>query len=111
MKRIIVVFWLFVSNLGCILAQDIVRGRVTSTENHPIEGVSVKDPNDTTLAITDSLGNFILKQPTPDNVVVSPIAYQDRRFKIGLTEAGLVNIVMKPITALLEEVVVSTGSQ
>lgn len=111
MRRTLTILWLLTGNLSLLIAQDVVRGRLTSTDKQPIHGANIKSPDGTILAISDSLGYFMLKRPTPKRLTASHVAFNEREFNIGLEEEGLVTITMQPITALLEEVEVSTGFQ
>lgn len=111
MKRIFFTIWLFASNLIPLLAQEPLHGRVRANDGQYIEGASIKDANGNILAISDSLGNFILQQPLPESVFASHIAYRSEIYKIGAGTAGPIAIVMSPVSAMMDVVEVSTGIQ
>ncbi len=111
MKGILMISWLLAGNLLLLFAQNVVRCRIVSPSGQPIAGVSVKDENGNTLAISDSLGYFALKKPTPEKIAVSHMGYQHRQFHISHQDTGLISLVMEPTATLIEEVEISTGFQ
>ena len=111
MKGILMILWLLAGNLLLLFAQNVVRCRIVSPSGQPIAGVSVKDENGNTLAISDSLGYFALKKPTPEKITASHMGYQHRQFHISHQGTGLISLVMEPTATLIEEVEISTGFQ
>src|SRR5690606_36431414 len=65
-----------------------------------------------TLTLSDSLGYFSLeRQQVPETLTVSHIGYLTQEIGLSLGETGVVLIVLKPATAVIDEVEVSTGYQ
>lgn len=85
------------------IAQNIkVKGNVTDDTGQPIIGASVKIPGNTTGAITDLDGNFILSVPQGTKLEISYIGYKNKyviahsdKITVSLTEdANVLNEVV-----------------
>lgn len=110
----LIMITLFVSTSA--YAQRRVVGKVISLENRlPIEGASVSLKGEVTIVSTNSEGEFNLQTKSEANFVVlmvNHIAYEPNTFDVSLPQKDTLNIVLQPISQLIDEVeVVSTGYQ
>lgn len=83
-----------------------VSGTVTDELGDPIPGVNILIKGTTRGTITDVEGKYSLDVPEIDNpvLVFSFIGYESREIELG--SESIINVVMQPSTASLEEVVV-----
>ncbi len=88
------------------LAQQTVRGRVTSESGEPLPGVSVLAKSTTVGTVTDIDGNFTLNMPESIQVIVfSFIGY--RTVEVPLSGRTVIDIQMEPDITELSEIVVT----
>ncbi|MEO6000761.1 MAG: SusC/RagA family TonB-linked outer membrane protein [Chitinophagaceae bacterium] len=91
------------------LADTTIRGRITTKEGVPMEGVSVLVKGKNTGTTTNETGSFILSAVPPNaTIVVSNVGFETNEFKVaGKTSF---TIVLEPSVSTLTDVVV-TGFQ
>lgn len=111
MKRILLLTGLLVGILYMLCAQELIRGRITGTNEQPIGAATIKSPDGTVLAVSDSLGFFTLEATTALLITVSHISFVEQVIRIDKQGQGQLAIVMEPISKFLEEVNISTGFQ
>lgn len=87
-----------------------ITGRVTLANGQPLAGVSIKIKGSTAGTETNEDGNFTLDVKTGQVLVFSFVGYREQEILVSDTSASL-NIQMVPQDAILEEVVVSYGTQ
>lgn len=89
-----------------------VHGRVTDSTGMPLAGANVYLQRTKAGVTTDNNGEFILHgAEIGDLLEISYISFVTRQITITRDNAGSVMVAMRPATAKLEEVVVSTGYQ
>lgn len=94
-----------------IYGQELIHGRVAHVDKQPINGATIKGPDGTILAITDSLGHFTLRRPLPETLTISHISFKEQEFAIDPRQQGPFSFVLEPLIASIEEVDISTGYQ
>lgn len=106
MKTLSKVLFFIVSILVCgtsfINAQ--VKGVVTSAQDEPLIGVTIKVENSTTGTITDFEGNFSVAAKPENSLVFSYVGYKTKTVKVG-TQTFL-NVMLEEDSEILEELVV-----
>lgn len=102
---------LFLCLSGTALAQRMVSGKVTASDDgSPIPGLNVVEKGTTNGTATDADGVFRLETRNTATLVFSFIGYETQEIIVG--EQTVINVVMKTeATALSEVVVVGYGSQ
>lgn len=105
-KGVLILFVLFSI---CISAQQIViKGKVTSNTNTPLEGASVFLNNTTIGVLSNNLGEFELKAPEGDYIlVVYYMGYITFQKPISYKENSFVNVQLQEASELLDEVVLN----
>lgn len=88
------------------IAQTNITGQVKDSEdNIPIPGVTVLVKGTSTGTLTDIDGNYSIKVPSSDDVIVfSFVGYEQQEIQVG--SQSVINLSLSPSTAQLEEVVV-----
>lgn len=102
MKRILyyTVFLLFISK-GVMIAQNMIHGKVSDTENNPVEGVAVVlqtlDSIYVDAVITDSIGKFNLNHEVDQTyrLLFQHILYEPAQQEISGADAGTIRLVAK----------------
>ncbi len=91
-------------------AQNRVSGRVSSsTSGEGVSGVSVRVPNSTIGAITDTAGYFQLSVPSlPVTLIFSSIGYETQEIRVASSGANLA-VSFVPSNLIGQEVVVSAA--
>jgi TonB-linked SusC/RagA family outer membrane protein len=97
-------------NTRVVAAVPPVTGRVTLSDGQPLPGVTVTIKGSTTGTKTDENGNFHLDVNAGQVLVFSFVGYEDHEITVDNTSAPL-NVQMVAEDAILEEVVVSYGTQ
>ncbi|NMA72933.1 MAG: TonB-dependent receptor [Bacteroidales bacterium] len=105
MKKLILLLCLALVGL-CSYAQNTVKGVVASaTDNEPLIGATVQIKGSGTGTITDFDGNYSLTNVPADGVLVfSSVGYESQEIKIA--GRSVINVMMKDVSELLDEVVV-----
>ncbi|RFM26404.1 SusC/RagA family TonB-linked outer membrane protein [Deminuibacter soli] len=87
--------------------QTIISGKVSSTTNQALEGVSVRVKNTRTTTSTKTDGSFQIKAQPADSLVFSSIGYQTY---VAIAGSGNLTIQLTPAVTNLDEVtVISVG--
>lgn len=106
MKRRILVLFFFICCTVPLWAQQVqVKGRVTSSGNEPLPGVSILVEGTTTGTTTDASGNYSLQAPAAGTLTFSFIGYVTR--KIPINNRSVIDITLEPDAKQLGEVVVT----
>lgn len=86
-----------------------VSGRVTDSDSKPLVGATVVLENSMLGVTTNTDGYFFLAKLRPGNyfLVVSYIGYETQRLSVELTSDKNFNIILKPLSVMCDEVVVS----
>ncbi|NLR67306.1 SusC/RagA family TonB-linked outer membrane protein [Chitinophaga varians] len=113
MKLILAVFFFFLS--AAALAQPTIRveikGRVYSTEQMPLAGISVSAQKNNSRTTTRNDGTFSLSlSQVPDTLLFTHIGYSPLRIPITKPEEAI-EAVMSVIATELAQVTISTGYQ
>ena len=87
-----------------LLGQNAVSGKVTSADNEPMIGVTVRVKNTSTGATTDVDGNFRVSASPSDVLQFSHTGYVSQEIAVG--SSTVLSVVMLVNTSLLDEVVV-----
>lgn len=105
-QRLLCFLMLGVLLIGSAYAQDRrIRGRVTSTNGSPIEGVSVLAVGTSLATQTDVAGTFVLNvTPVVRELEFRYLGYQIQRIRLGASDN--VDVVLVEDAAYLSEVVV-----
>jgi TonB-linked SusC/RagA family outer membrane protein len=110
-RRIILgLILLFTCSLG-LQAQQTIKGKVTSTDAGALPGVSVRIENSASGTVTDIDGNFSIKVPNKQTVLLfSYIGYVNSKIIVG--DQTTINVNLMPdLTSLDEVVVIGYGTQ
>lgn len=101
-KGLLITFILLATN---IFAQQIIKGKITSIQNVPLEGASVYFNNTTIGALTDSNGEFELRiNKGTYTLVVSYLGYKTYQKQINTEETKLLSIQLSEDNEMLNEV-------
>lgn len=105
-KRIALLFLSMVLSLGMAIAQEkTVTGKV-SAEEGPLPGVNVTVQGTTTGVMTDADGNYSVRVPGPNAVLVfSSIGYTTQNITVGTQST--INVTLVSDVQALQEVVVT----
>lgn len=95
-------FGLFLS-VGLYAQQLVVKGTVKDSNGEPVIGANVLVKGTTTGVITDVDGKFQLSAPEKSMLEISFVGYTPQVVPV---QKGLINVVLKEDTELLDEVVV-----
>ena len=87
----------------------VLKGIVSSADGELLPGVNVKIQGTTVGTITDIDGKYSIKAPDNSTLVFSYVGMETHEVKIG--KQSVVNVVMKPSSIMVDEVVVTTGYQ
>jgi TonB-linked SusC/RagA family outer membrane protein len=110
-KSIMLLFLLVALSLPAMSQDIVVTGKVFDKETgKPVEGVTVKVKNNTTVTTTSGEGVFSIKVPSSESVLTfSSVGYLLQEVKAG---TGALDISLFPSAAKMDEVVViGYGSQ
>ncbi len=93
----------------CVLAsvgqaQNVVKGKVTTTDNEPLPGVNISLINSSKGATTDIDGNYSLEVPEEATLKFSFIGFSDQSVRVN--GRSVINITLNEDIAQLGEVVV-----
>lgn len=104
-KQLLVLLFLF--SAVVTYSQHTITGVVTSSEDGmPVIGASVVVKGDANLGtITDIDGKYSIKAPDNSTLVFSYVGMETHEVKIG--KQSVVNVVMKPSSIMVDEVVVT----
>ena len=104
--RFLLLFAVFSMSITTILAQRVVTGKVTSSEDgEPLPGVNVVVKGEKTGAITDIDGSYSIKTPQSATLIFSFIGFTAQEVPLGVSNA--VNATLDPDTKQLGEVIVT----
>ncbi|MFN8357205.1 MAG: TonB-dependent receptor [Spirosomataceae bacterium] len=94
-----------------LLAQGVVKGRVTDTKNSPLIGATVQVVNTTIGAVADKDGNYEIKNvPSGKALIrVSAVGYLTKEMQLE-TSIGTYNISLAEDVLQLQEVMVTGGN-
>ncbi|KQB42450.1 carboxypeptidase-like regulatory domain-containing protein [Flavobacterium aquidurense] len=108
MKRIILLLFLF--SFVAAFSQSILKGKITSKDNMPLEGVNIYFDGTTISTISDVNGNFTIKyEPNANNILaISFMGYQTE-YLTSLDASKPLNIALTVSKNELKEVVISTN--
>lgn len=83
-----------------------IKGRVTDTNNEPLEGVSITIKGSSNGTVTDKDGRFSISVASTDNLdlVFSNVGYQTRTIKVG--RQTTLNITLEGVVSGLSDIVV-----
>lgn len=101
-KVLFLIVSIFICGTSFLNAQ--VKGVVTSTQNEPLIGVTIKVENSATGTITDFDGNFTIAAKPENNLVFSYVGHKTKTVKVG-TETFL-NVILEENSEILNELVV-----
>ncbi|MGB1042169.1 MAG: carboxypeptidase-like regulatory domain-containing protein [Tenacibaculum sp.] len=106
MKKGLLFFLFFCTIIS--YSQTIIKGKISSIENLPLEGASVYLNNTTIGTISNSNGEFILKAKQDNyTLVVSFLGYKVKQIPIRNTlKQPFLNIKLEEDSAILDEVVI-----
>ncbi|MCD6200331.1 MAG: TonB-dependent receptor [Bacteroidales bacterium] len=106
-KGSIILLFLFGIALSFVSAQErTVTGKVTSQEEGPLPGVNILIQGTMQGTVTDANGNYSIKVPGPDAVLVfSSVGYTKRSVTVG--NQTKIDVVLVPEVTSLNEVVVT----
>lgn len=105
--------WLFLITIFCFCAtltaapfqERTISGKVLSSDNEILPGVSVIVKGTTTGTVTDANGQFTLNVPGPESVIVfSFIGFAKEEITVG--NQSEISVTLKPSTETLNEVIV-----
>lgn len=85
-----------------------VKGNVKDENGEPLIGATVLPRNSTAGTVTDIDGNFSLEVPANGALDISYVGYEKQT--VYAKSSALLSIVMKPVTALQEVVVIGYGT-
>jgi len=113
MKKITLFTLIMISCITVTIAQQqygSIKGKITTADNKPAEGVSVLLLNTVKSAVADNDGQFEIANITPGNyaLVVSLVGYKDEQQQVVVTstQTATLNIQLKLSNSQLNEVVV-----
>lgn len=94
-----------------VFAQKTLSGRVTDASRQPLQGTIVTALNSDSVrlatTVTDSVGGFTMSFPNQDaRLVVSLIGYDTRYLTVAKEYKKPLNIILKPLTNMIGEVLV-----
>lgn len=94
-----------------VFAQKTLSGRVTDASRQPLQGTIVTALNSDSVrlatTVTDSVGGFTMSFPNQDaRLVVSLIGYDTRYLTVAKEYKKPLNILLKPLTNMIGEVLV-----
>ncbi|MCB9274189.1 MAG: TonB-dependent receptor [Lewinellaceae bacterium] len=97
---------LFLILLGAspAIAQNMVRGKVVSTDNEPLIGVNVQVKNTSNGTITDIDGTYEIAAAPTDTLLFSYVGYTTQ--EIPVANRSTINVDLASDTQILDEVVV-----
>ena len=105
-KLTVLLVLLMFSGLQVVFAQRTVSGRVTTTDNAAIAGVTVQVKGTTTGNITDADGKFSIAVPNNNAILsFSFIGYSPKEITVGTQSA--ISIILDEASKVLNEVVVT----
>ncbi len=104
-KVLIFIFFLFSALFSFAQQRTTVSGKVFSTDNVPLAGVSVNLKGNVGGTTTDANGNFTIQAGKGETLVFSSVGYEEKQVKIN-NEKSIINISMISTTSTLGEVVV-----
>lgn len=107
LRRISLLFLSMVFSVGVVLAQEkTISGKVTADQEGPLPGVNVTIQGTTTGVMTDVEGNYNLKVPGSNAVLVfSSVGYETQNITVG--SQTTINVVLVSDVQALQEVVVT----
>ena len=110
MKKLLLVFAMFLFGAGAILAQRTVSGTVTDENGEPLIGASVLVKETTTGTVTDIDGQFTVDVPEgATTLVVSYTGYSTEEVALGAS--NVIDITLKEGVTLETAVVTALGIQ
>lgn len=97
---------IFFCSLQTIFAQNFaVSGKVSSSDNKPVEGASVRVKGSATGVVTDEEGNYQISAPDgKGSLIFSYVGYTEQ--KVSIDSRAVINVVLNPANDQLGEVVV-----
>lgn len=104
-KVLISIFFLFFTLFSFAQQKTTVNGKVFSTDNAPLAGVSVNVKGSVGGTTTDADGKFTIQAGKGETLVLSSVGYEEKQVKIN-NENSVINIPMVSVTSALGEVVV-----
>lgn len=112
-KTLLILLSVLFGTFFCVRAQESMEvvGKVTDRADQPVYGAIIKADDGRIIAVTDSLGVFVLKKPLPHKIWVSHLAYRDFEVDVNQTSPDPLTIRLGSEQRLIEEVVISTGFQ
>ena len=94
-------------------SQQTIKGKVTQKDGTPLEGATVMIADSYDGTITDSMGDYSFTTTEQGNkkLIYKFIGFKDKIFSIELQSKDItMNIVLKEISAQLDEVILSAGT-
>lgn len=108
MKNLYLLLFLFLSLT--IFSQNILKGKITSKENAPLEGVNIYFDGTTISTISDESGNFTIKyEPNANNILVISFMGYQTEYLTALDATKPLNVSLTISKNELKEVVISTN--
>lgn len=106
MKKTILLLLLF--SAIPIFSQNVIKGKITSKDNTPLEGVNIYFDGTTISTISDANGNFAIKyEPNANNILaISFMGYQTE-YLTGLDASKPLNVILTVSKNELKEVVIT----
>lgn len=104
MKSLLFVFTLFISTL-CIGQTKRISGKVTSTTNDPLMGVSIKVKGSKAATMSDNSGGFIINVPNGRQILeFSYVGHISKEVSVG--DSTTITVQLEPSANALDDVVV-----
>lgn len=99
---------LFLVSLTAIAQEYGIRGKITNKEGTPLGNVNIINKETSHGCSTDDKGLFFLLLPSKGDhtILISALGYNDEivKLNIELEDTLIVNIVLKEVTVLIDEV-------
>lgn len=103
-RKIIIIFSVFLLSINLIGQEMTLRGKVVSSDNQPLPGVTISVKGTTTGTISDIDGNYVL--PNIPNEAVLVFSFVGMRTQeIAVANQTTINVVMEEEAIGLEEVI------
>lgn len=108
MKKLSLVFMLFLFAIGTALAQRTISGTITDQEGEPLIGANLLVKGTTTGTVTDIDGKYNLEVPDGNNmVVISYTGYATQELELGAS--NILDVTLSEGVLLTEAVVTALG--
>lgn len=109
-RYFLLLFYLFPTL--CINAQELVKGKISTTDALPVTGATVTSKQKGTQALTGKTGNFVIAVAAgTDTLLITHVGFKAKEIILPANRNNVLLVTLAYADKELEEVIVSTGIQ